>query len=169
MLTPNALGRQKVGGINAAALRRAPTKAEGTSCKLPLLPLLLLVTNCHPSQSHKTESAVLLPYCVAFFVRARGQLLGSVLYRTLAVRAAKADRYGAITVGNNDDMSARPTERDCQHLAGQLRDVSPQKTLWGPGGYVEYCMVTDSLIGVLYEDDGCALAFQTVDIRSIIP
>jgi len=44
-----------------------------------------------------------------------------------------------------------------------------QKTLWGPGGYVEYCMVTDSLIGVLYEDDGCALAFQTVDIRSIIP
>ena len=30
-------------------------------------------------------------------------------------------------------------------------------------------MVSDNLIGVLYEDGGCSIAMQTVDIRSILP
>ena len=80
----------------------------------------------------------------------------------------RAEQVGAIIVGNNDDTRLRQNVTLSVSLDNGVT-YPHKKTISGPGGYVDLTMVSDNLIGVLYEDGGCSIAMQTVDIRSILP
>lgn len=80
----------------------------------------------------------------------------------------RAEKIGAVIVGNNADTRLRQNVTVSVSLDNGVT-YPHKKTIWGAGGYVDVTMVSDTLIGVLYEDDGCAVAFQTVDIRTMLP
>ena len=80
----------------------------------------------------------------------------------------RAEQVGAIIVGNNDDTRLRQNVTLSVSLDNGVT-YPHKKTISGPGGYVDLTMVSDNLIGVLYEDGGCSIAMQNVDIRSILP
>ena len=103
----------------------------------------------------------------------------------------RADKFRAIVVGVRQrcfldstpsvslTLKASPLQNDDNAHVRQNVTLSvsldngltyPYKhTVWsGKGGYVDVTMVSETLIGVLYENDGCSMDFQTVDIRKII-
>jgi sialidase-1 len=85
----------------------------------------------------------------------------------------RADQFSAIIVANDDSSGSGVAARVNVTLSLSLDNGMsyPYKHVIWPGsaGYTDACMVSDTVIGVLYENDGCAMDFQTVDIREILP
>lgn len=80
----------------------------------------------------------------------------------------RAPSFRAIIVGN--DASATTRENVTLSVSLDNGVTFPHKhVVWGgAAGYVDVQMVSETGIGVLYEVDSCAMAFQVVDIRTII-
>jgi hypothetical protein len=81
---------------------------------------------------------------------------------------ARAPEFHAIIVANDGNPSTRENITISVSLDGGL--TFPHKHVVWPGkaGYVDVAMVSSSVIGVLYENDGCSIDFVTVDVRTII-
>ena len=80
----------------------------------------------------------------------------------------RAEKFRAIVVGNDDDSHVRQNVTVSVSLDNGL-SYPYKHTVWaGLGGYVDVTMVSETLVGVLYENDMCSMDFQTVDIRKVI-
>eukprot|EP01048_Picozoa_sp_COSAG05_P010260 COSAG05_NODE_892_length_6724_cov_32.630491_2_plen_438_part_00 len=85
----------------------------------------------------------------------------------------RAQQFNAIIVANDDSSGSGVAARVNVTLSLSLDNGMsyPYKHVIWPGsaGYTDPCMVSETLIGVLYERDGCAMDFQILDIREILP
>ena len=77
-----------------------------------------------------------------------------------------------ILFANTDNNSTRTNVTLRVSLDGGSTYPADRVTQVFPGpalaGYVDVAMVSSSVIGVLYENDGCSIDFVTVDVRTII-
>eukprot|EP01051_Picozoa_sp_SAG22_P012275 SAG22_NODE_1259_length_4983_cov_2.399877_2_plen_116_part_00 len=81
---------------------------------------------------------------------------------------ARAPAFGAILVANDANAHTRVNVSLSVSFDNGVSYPRKHVVAPGKGGYVDVAMVSDTMAGVLYEDDMCAVVFQSVDLRVVI-
>jgi hypothetical protein len=81
---------------------------------------------------------------------------------------ARAPAFSAIVVGNDANSTTRENVTISVSLDNGVTYPHKHVVFAGAAGYVDVQMVSETGIGVLYEVSSCSMAFQVVDIRTVI-